>query len=112
MTNQLTMIKTPLASLVKDPQNVRSRDYAEEDVRQLADMIASKGLLQPPLVRQMKGGKKPVFGVSAGGRRLARPRLAHDVGGGHLRRLLQCTAWVARRRSCSAQRDQRVGLQD
>ena len=71
MTNQLTMIKTPLASLVKDPQNVRSRDYAEEDVRQLADMIASKGLLQPPLVRQMKGGKKPVFGVSAGGRRLA-----------------------------------------
>lgn len=58
----------PLSALVKSPQNVRIVPYSAESVRELADSIKGIGLLQNLVVHALPDG---LYGVAAGGRRLA-----------------------------------------
>ncbi|KAA0383353.1 ParB/RepB/Spo0J family partition protein [Salmonella enterica] len=58
----------PLSALVKSPQNVRIVPYSTESVRELADSIKGIGLLQNLVVHALPDG---LYGVAAGGRRLA-----------------------------------------
>lgn len=58
----------PLSVLVKSPQNVRIVPYSAESVRELADSIKGIGLLQNLVVHALPEG---LYGVAAGGRRLA-----------------------------------------
>ncbi|EEF0005606.1 chromosome partitioning protein ParB [Salmonella enterica subsp. enterica serovar Braenderup] len=58
----------PLSALVKSPQNVRIVPYSAESVRELADSIKGIGLLQNLVVHALPDG---LYGVTAGGRRLA-----------------------------------------
>lgn len=58
----------PLSALVKSPQNVRIVPYSAESVRELADSIKGIGLLQNLVVHALSDG---LYGVAAGGRRLA-----------------------------------------
>lgn len=58
----------PLSALVKFPQNVRIVPYSAESVRELADSIKGIGLLQNLVVHALPDG---LYGVAAGGRRLA-----------------------------------------
>ncbi|EBR0194923.1 chromosome partitioning protein ParB [Salmonella enterica subsp. enterica] len=58
----------PLSALVKSPQNVRIVPYSAESVRELADFIKGIGLLQNLVVHALPDG---LYGVAAGGRRLA-----------------------------------------
>ncbi|ECE8688960.1 TPA_asm: ParB/RepB/Spo0J family partition protein [Salmonella enterica subsp. enterica serovar Enteritidis] len=58
----------PLSVLVKSPQNVRIVPYSAESVRELADSIKGIGLLQNLVAHALPGG---LYGVAAGGRRLA-----------------------------------------
>lgn len=58
----------PLSALVKSPQNVRIVPYSVESVRELADSIKGIGLLQNLVVHALPDG---LYGVAAGGRRLA-----------------------------------------
>ncbi|HCA3448435.1 TPA: ParB/RepB/Spo0J family partition protein [Salmonella enterica subsp. enterica serovar Gallinarum] len=58
----------PLSALVKSPQNVRIVPYSAESVRELADSIKGIGLIQNLVVHALPDG---LYGVAAGGRRLA-----------------------------------------
>ncbi len=58
----------PLSALVTSPQNVRIVPYSAESVRELADSIKGIGLLQNLVVHALPDG---LYGVAAGGRRLA-----------------------------------------
>ncbi|EOI1130452.1 ParB/RepB/Spo0J family partition protein [Salmonella enterica subsp. enterica serovar Chester] len=58
----------PLSALVKSPQNVRIVPYSAESVRELADSIKRIGVLQNLVVHALPDG---LYGVAAGGRRLA-----------------------------------------
>lgn len=58
----------PLSVLVKSPQNVRIVPYSAESIRELADSIKGIGLLQNLVAHALPGG---LYGVAAGGRRLA-----------------------------------------
>lgn len=64
-----------LSNLVKSPLNARTIPYPVESVRDLADTIASLGLLQNLVVHSLPDGKS---GVAAGGRRLTALQLLCD----------------------------------
>lgn len=71
MTHTFETTEISLKHLIVHPQNVRAKSetsYADEAVSKLAANIDACGLLQPLLVQKLEGN---VYGVLAGGRRLA-----------------------------------------
>jgi ParB family chromosome partitioning protein len=70
----------PVAFLKPNPLQPRKR-FAEEDLRDLAGSIKEKGVLQPILVRPIKGGDANSFEIVAGERRWRAAQMAklHDV---------------------------------
>lgn len=67
----------PLSELTKSPLNMRTFPYSVESVRNLADSIASIGLMQNLIVHTLPDGRS---GVAAGGRRLAALQLLASTG--------------------------------
>ena len=63
--NPLAVTELPVASIVPNPHQPR-KDFDESAVRELAESIRSEGLLQPIVVRKVKGG----YELIAGERRL------------------------------------------
>jgi ParB family chromosome partitioning protein len=76
----LQAITIPLSRLVKDEVNVRTREYAQDDVVRMAQSIEQTGLLAPLLVRPLSKRKNTEYGVIAGGRRLAALQLLESQG--------------------------------
>ncbi len=71
--------RVPLAFLRPNPRNPR-RFFAEEELRELADSIAEKGIIQPIIVRTV-AGTIDAYEIIAGERRWRAAQLAglHDV---------------------------------
>ena len=63
--NALAVTELPVASIVPNPHQPR-KDFDETAVKELAESIRSEGLLQPIVVRKVKGG----YELIAGERRL------------------------------------------
>lgn len=74
---QTPVVQVPFSALEKSPLNVRTVPYPAESVAQLADTIATVGLLQNLVVHVLADGK---YGVAAGGRRLAAMHLLTERG--------------------------------
>lgn len=74
---QTPVVQVPFSTLEKSPLNVRTVPYPAESVAQLADTIATVGLLQNLVVHTLPDGK---YGVAAGGRRLAAIHLLVERG--------------------------------
>jgi len=66
------VVNVPLASIKFNPNQPR-RDFAEEGLRELAESIRQKGVIQPILVQSGEGG---TYTVVAGERRLRAAKLA------------------------------------
>lgn len=66
----LSLQELPLAAIVPNPRQPR-RDFDDAQVKELADSIRSEGLMQPIVVRRIKGG----YELIAGERRLRAFRL-------------------------------------
>ena len=63
--NPLAVTELPVASIVPNPHQPR-KEFDESAVKELAESIRSEGLLQPIVVRKVKGG----YELIAGERRL------------------------------------------
>lgn len=74
---QTPVVQVPFSALEKSPLNVRTVPYPADSVAQLADTIATVGLLQNLVVHVLADGK---YGVAAGGRRLAAMHLLTERG--------------------------------
>ncbi|MGR3436774.1 MAG: hypothetical protein ACU0CO_18100, partial [Shimia sp.] len=77
-TPELTDTQVLLKDLQLHPLNARAASpeaYTADDIPVLAASIATLGLLNPLIVQKVEVDGKPVWGVLAGGRRLAALRL-------------------------------------
>ena len=71
----MTIVELPISAIKAN--HAQPREVFDEDaLRELANSISARGLLQPVTVRQLEGGKKPVYELVMGERRLRASKLA------------------------------------